>query len=108
MELLNQQHADMLTTNAGIMVAQMIVCCRPMVNELLCGSLAVRGPFLFTTRLLFQLWSFVNEEKWSHLTLAVGNMHCPIALKIYKLETCKCQALSFGGGRAKRLAPFCI
>lgn len=85
------------------MIAQMIVCCRPVVNELLCGSLAPRGPFLLTTCLLFQLWSFVNEEKWSHLTLAVGHMHCPIALKIYKLEASKCQAQG-----AKCLAPSCI
>lgn len=101
---LNQQHAAMLTTKAGIMITQMIVCCRPMVNELLCGSLALREPLLLTTCLLFQLWSHVvNEEKWSHLTLAVGRMHCPIALKIYKLEASKCQAQG-----AKCLAPSCI
>lgn len=61
------------------MTAQMIVCGRSVVNELRCGFLAARGPFLFTEHLLFQLRLFVHEQKCSHLTLAGGCKHCFIA-----------------------------
>lgn len=60
------------------MTAQMIICGRSVVNELRCGFLAARGPFLFTEHLLFQLWLFVREQKCSHLTLAAGHKHCRI------------------------------
>ena len=61
------------------MTAQMIICGRSVANELRCGFLAARGPFLFTEHLLFQLWLFVPEQKCSHLTLAAGHKRCLIA-----------------------------
>lgn len=61
------------------MTAQMIICGRSVVNELRCGFLAARGPFLFTEHSLFQLGLFVHEQKCLHLTLATGHKHLLIA-----------------------------
>lgn len=61
MELLSQQHADMLATKAGRTDAQMIICCSSVVNELLPGFQEARKPFLPFECLPLQLWLFVHE-----------------------------------------------
>lgn len=90
------------------MAAQMIICGRSVVNELRCGFLAARGPFLFTERLLFQLWLFVHEQQCSHLTLAAGHKHCLSAVAMVAEEpgavaTCAGQPhTGHGSGTAAR------
>lgn len=61
MELLSQQHADMLTTKASRTDAQMIICYRSVVNELLPGFQAARRPSLSFEHLPIQLSLFVHQ-----------------------------------------------